>query len=212
MEKRSRKEIEREVRKNYIIEAAEKLFTEKDFESTSMDEIAAEAQLSKTTVYKYVKSKDELALLVYIKINDIKYRELKLEMDKKKTVVNKLRTFAIEYFNFYKKYPQYLKFQLQLDYKGLNRENINLSFENYSTFFEEGVKYIVDIYNQGKADGSLKKKYDAITTLDLFYLTLRSVMNQVLIIDSNQSIPAIDDTSDKNYFLFVDLFIDSIKK
>ena len=43
-----------------IIEAACKLFTEQGYEVTSMDQVAAEANVSKRTVYSYFDSKEQL--------------------------------------------------------------------------------------------------------------------------------------------------------
>lgn len=55
-----RKEREKEQRKNVILDAAEKLFFSKGFDSVSMEEIAKEVELGKGTLYLYFKSKDSL--------------------------------------------------------------------------------------------------------------------------------------------------------
>ena len=55
-----RKEREKEQRKNAIIDAAEKLFFSRGFDSVSMEEIAKEVELGKGTLYLYFKSKDSL--------------------------------------------------------------------------------------------------------------------------------------------------------
>ncbi len=58
----SRRERERAERRANILRAAEKLFFSKGFAETTMGEIAAEAELSKGTLYLYFKNKDELFL------------------------------------------------------------------------------------------------------------------------------------------------------
>ena len=55
--KRQQNRIEREKR---LLDAALKIFSEKGFVSASMDDIAAEAGLTKPTLYQYFPSKDEL--------------------------------------------------------------------------------------------------------------------------------------------------------
>jgi len=52
------KEKEREQRQNYIIEAARKLLALKGFNEVSMDEIAREVGLGKSTLYLYFKNKE----------------------------------------------------------------------------------------------------------------------------------------------------------
>jgi TetR/AcrR family transcriptional regulator len=63
----SRREREKQDRKNTIIEAAEELFSEKGFRETTMQEISGKAELSKGTIYLYFKSKEELYLSVCTK-------------------------------------------------------------------------------------------------------------------------------------------------
>lgn len=62
----TRRERERQQRRDAIIEAAEGLFSEKGFEGTTMQEISDRVELSKGTIYLYFKSKEELYLSVCI--------------------------------------------------------------------------------------------------------------------------------------------------
>jgi len=56
----SKKEKLKEFHKNNIIETAKTLFAERGIDRTSMDDIAKVADYSKTTLYAYFKSKDEI--------------------------------------------------------------------------------------------------------------------------------------------------------
>lgn len=58
----SRRKREREERRQLILDAAKKLFFSKGFDGTRMSEVAAEAELSKGTLYLYFKNKDDLVL------------------------------------------------------------------------------------------------------------------------------------------------------
>jgi len=55
-----RKEREKERRRQQIIVAAKRVFVEKGFGRATMEDIAAEAELSAGTIYLYFKNKDEL--------------------------------------------------------------------------------------------------------------------------------------------------------
>jgi len=57
--------------RNYILEAAGDLFSRQGFNSTSVDNIAAQAQVAKVTLYKYFKSK-ELLIIEYLREQDAK--------------------------------------------------------------------------------------------------------------------------------------------
>ena len=63
----SRRERERQQRRNDIVEAAEVLFSEKGFKATTMQEVSERVELSKGTIYLYFKSKEELYLSVCVK-------------------------------------------------------------------------------------------------------------------------------------------------
>ena len=55
-----RKDREKEARREQILRAAAKLFSEKGFEAATMAQIARQAELAPGTLYLYFKSKDEL--------------------------------------------------------------------------------------------------------------------------------------------------------
>ena len=57
---KERKKREREMRRQQIMIAAKRIFTQKGYEKSTMEDIAREAELSPGTLYLYFKSKDEL--------------------------------------------------------------------------------------------------------------------------------------------------------
>lgn len=59
-----------------ILHAAEAVILRKGFSDTSMDDVAAEAQFSKATLYRYFKSKSELMLEIIIHFLDDLERQL----------------------------------------------------------------------------------------------------------------------------------------
>jgi AcrR family transcriptional regulator len=55
-----RKEREREARREAILKAAERVFLRKGYYEATLDEIAAEAEMAKGTIYNYYKDKQDL--------------------------------------------------------------------------------------------------------------------------------------------------------
>ena len=72
-----RKERERERRKQQIIVAAKKVFSEKGFNKATMDDIAGEAELSPGTLYLYFKNKEELYASLSLRI--LQYLHIRVE-------------------------------------------------------------------------------------------------------------------------------------
>ena len=58
----SLREQQREAKRNAVLQAAAQLFNERGFHATSLDDIAARLNVSKPTLYYYVKNKDEILL------------------------------------------------------------------------------------------------------------------------------------------------------
>jgi AcrR family transcriptional regulator len=56
------REQQREAKRNAVLQAAAQLFNERGFHATSLDDIAARLNVTKPTLYYYVKNKDEILL------------------------------------------------------------------------------------------------------------------------------------------------------
>jgi len=72
-----RKERERERRRQQIMVAAKRVFTNKGFAKATMEDIAKEAELSPGTLYLYFKNKDELYASLSLRI--LQYLMIRLE-------------------------------------------------------------------------------------------------------------------------------------
>jgi AcrR family transcriptional regulator len=72
-----RKERERERRRQQIIVAAKKVFSQKGFNKATMDDIASEAELSPGTLYLYFKNKEELYASLSLRI--LQYLHIRVE-------------------------------------------------------------------------------------------------------------------------------------
>lgn len=59
----------KEIAKNKIIMAAVKVFTEKGYHRSTMDEIAKEVGVSKATLYTYFKSKEDILKVIWVSSN-----------------------------------------------------------------------------------------------------------------------------------------------
>jgi len=74
---KQRKKREKERRRQQIMVAAKRVFAEKGFTRTTIEDIAREAELSPGTLYLYFKNKDELYASLSLRI--LKYLQIRLE-------------------------------------------------------------------------------------------------------------------------------------
>ena len=107
--KESKKDNLIKFNKENILNAAKELFATKGIEKTTMDDIAKKAEYSKSTVYVYFKSKDEI-------YNHIIYENMCIMKDMIRKSINKNKTFEKQFYaicnslvKFQKENPVYFK-------------------------------------------------------------------------------------------------------
>lgn len=148
-----RKKRERERRRQQIMIAAKRVFSQKGFNKTTMEDIAKEAELSPGTLYLYFKNKDELFSSLTIRI--LQYLNIRLEhvVNNKEiqTTEQKIDALKEAMYDVYKFDPLMLinMFHLQSsdiitklspqllsDIRTLSKNSLNIM----SQIFEEGVR------------------------------------------------------------------------
>ena len=96
MTRRSRMADERLARMELILDSAEKLFVEKGFAGTSINDIAAEADFSRTSIYQYFSSKEEIYLHILERYTEPLTERLQQATEDAPTVPGKIRAFLAE--------------------------------------------------------------------------------------------------------------------
>ncbi len=100
-----------ELRREDIVDAAERVFFAKGFEHASMDEVAKEAEFSKRTLYVYFSSKEQ----IYFEIMIRGYRLLLGMLDEQfrerapQSAAEELHGIFFTLFDFSQQYPDYFK-------------------------------------------------------------------------------------------------------
>ncbi len=136
----TKKEIE-ETRRRQILDAAEKVFSERGIDKARMDDIVDEAGLSKGALYWYFKSKDALirALLDRVFISDLREAEALIEMEGSSS--ERLRKFigyaVAEYQRFEKLMPLAYEFVALAARSKAVRQTVVGYFERYTSILAE---------------------------------------------------------------------------
>jgi len=149
---KERKEREKGRRRQQIMVAAKRVFSQKSFNKATMEDIAKEAELSPGTIYLYFKNKEELFASLSLRI--LKYMSIRLEHvhnEKYKDPGQKLAALKEALYEVYEFDPLVLinMFHLQSsetlknlsphllsDIKDLSRN----SFKSIARVFEEGIE------------------------------------------------------------------------
>jgi TetR/AcrR family transcriptional regulator len=103
-ERKARKWAERE---DNIIRAAEELIFAKGFANTTIDDIAARADVSKGAIYLHYRTKDEIYFSIASKALEIMRGMFQEAVESPETGLEKFRAIGYSFYEYTKRYPEY---------------------------------------------------------------------------------------------------------
>lgn len=163
---KERKEKEKQQRLELILKAAEKVFTTKGFETATVNDVAAEAELGKGTLYLYFTNKDDIILALSTGAITELQALFKKTTSRHKKGIDQIRALGKAYVDFCKKHP--------LKYKLLNFYRVQpIQAQSHAEtphimgchmHSQQLMAFLSDVILKGIEDGSISKKIDPFVT------------------------------------------------
>lgn len=157
----SRKQREREQRRNGLVDAAEKLFFERGYDNVTMDEIADEAEVNKALLYYYFKNKEALFFAVDLRgvriLHELYLKCSNLDTDgytKIKAMIQNLFEFSKDYPHYYRIYRYAGTERFQMSDNEDAKELVDLTTGMW--------RLMVEAILQGMKDGTIRKDVDPV--------------------------------------------------
>jgi len=205
------KEMQRKMKRDYIKNIARDLFFSKGFENTSIDEIAKQANISKTTLYGYLRSKEELFLSIHIDGMKLRIKQLEDEMNSKVTGYEKIYTFGKVYFEFYQQNKGYFKLHLYEDYNSINSEKVGEElYKEFDARLNELIALVKSAFELGIQDSSLKSNLNVGYCDKFLAYNLRTMLNVAFSPEKVKQLGNHFDAEDF-YFEYLNMFMAFIK-
>lgn len=178
-----RKKRERLQRRNDIIDAAERIFFTRGVENASMEEVAAQAELSKGTLYLYFRSKDDLRFAMFMRGADILMRLMNENISEKSNGYANLLGLAGSFIRFSREFPDY--FNLIIEIESSRMQDLNIDQEQLSLYLREQspLALVSQEVQRGIRDGSLRDDLSP----EVFSATLWSQILGVLMVLNNKA-------------------------
>ena len=157
------KKQEKEQRREYIIDAAEKLFLDKGYDNVPMNDIAEEIGVNRATLYLYFKNKDSLYFAVLQRglylMRDAFYKAIKEDQ----TGLERLIALCNAFFSYYKEYREYYNELYYARARSFDMEEIESANEQIFVAQElmDAICHSIEI---GIEDGSIKKELEPMET------------------------------------------------
>lgn len=157
------KEREKEQRRNEIIDIARKQFADKGFE-VSLDEIAREVGIGKSTLYLYFKNKESLYFAVVLRGIRIWLKMVKKEVKKEKNGYKRFNLYKNANKRFSNEYPDYFRllYSPTSIKKQFNKDKMNSSpeFKEVRELFKEIMVIGIDSIQKGIDEGEIRSDVD----------------------------------------------------
>lgn len=175
MRKATRKEKERAIRRNDIIEAAEHLFFSRGFENVSMNDIAQEVEMARGTLYQYFKNKNDIYAAIAIRAAKI-LGEMFQNIPKDHTGIEKIKILSRTYYQFYKKHTGYYQAYY---HSGVFNYHSTPNMEKLKEIRKKNYQFVVDAIKEGIADKTIRSDVDPVATT-LIMLSMSNNVNNIL--------------------------------
>ena len=152
-----RKQIEKENRRQVILDAAESIMRANGVHGLNVDLIAAETQLAKGTIYLYFKSKEEILAELTLKSRNLLFQEFKQATDTNESPIEKLKALVTANYRFSKSNP------LFYDLVSLYEVNSQLvETAELQTASNNITHLVMDIAEEARKNGSLNPNIDPL--------------------------------------------------
>lgn len=179
-----RKEKEKQIRRNDIIDAAEELFFSKGYDVITMDDVAKKAEFSKRTVYVYFNSKEQLYFEIMVRgyIILIEMIELAFIDAKNKNAIERIKLIGNTFYQFNIVYPNY--FYAIMSYENGEKDFASgISDESREECYALGEKifgYLASALADGVEEGVIRGEIDIIDTAIVIWSFTLGLFNTLI--------------------------------
>ncbi len=175
------KKREKKERQNDIINATRKLIGHKDFDEISMDEIAKEIGLGKSTLYLYFKNKESLYFAIVLRGIKIWDEMVKNGVNTSDSGLDRLISYKNVNKEFSNQYPEYfsLLYSPTSIKKQFNMEKMENSqeFQEVRNVFKEILQVGIDAIGKASEEGDIRKEVDPVEAIILLSIIYNGRVN-----------------------------------
>lgn len=171
-----------EIKRELIIDAAKNLLFEKGYEDTSIDEIAQLAGISKSTLYTYFLSKEEILIRVFVQAAIDTEQDYDDAINKQTTGYDKLFAYSEAIYDCYESKPEYLKLY-DSAFRAL-RGSPRLGQRTVEMKNDSGRKLgarLREIFTLGVTDKTLRQDLNMDLSLNYYIDTIQHISKLILL-------------------------------
>lgn len=145
----------KEARRDQILKSAEKVFSEKGFQNSTISDVAKETGVSDTTIYEYFSSKEELLFSIPREGIELSKQMLDSHLSYINGAANKLRGMVYHLCKFYQDNPYFASISLMT----LKTNKKFMETDTYRDLIEY-YKIMINVIREGMQAGEFKSDLD----------------------------------------------------
>lgn len=162
-----------ELHTEVILMAAESLFEKKGYEATSVDDIAHEASISKTTLYVYFDSKEKIWDTLLFRYMEQLLKEARKAADGDGSFADRYYTLCFDIASKFEEHP--------VIYKGtLGKISMDLEQDLYKKIYDVGEatnEAIADFIKGGIKEGFVRKDIDIYPAVIMMWSSISGIVS-----------------------------------
>lgn len=147
---------DKERRRESIVDAAETVFVREGYEASTMDQVAAEAEVSKGTLYLYFQNKDDLRAAIGERWVTRLIDRLRPRLDAARTGLDGVRGVLESYHEHFARKPDHCRLTIGWVTSPHNAAPCGESFDAHRARVQELVGMVVATIERGQRDGSIR--------------------------------------------------------
>jgi TetR/AcrR family transcriptional regulator len=159
-----RRRREKQQRHDDIVDAAERVFFRKGWEEATMEDVAAEAELAKATLYLYFKSKEDLYAAVLLRGFQIMHGMFERGVAGAASGIDRVEAVGRAYIEFARAYPDYFGAMIHFSAKAPSEEDATPSVRECDELGERTIMLVASAVQSGIDDGTVRAELDPLRT------------------------------------------------
>lgn len=154
----------KDVKKNFLIDTAIKLFLSESIDKVTIKDIANEAGVGEMTIYRYFGKKTAIVAEAVMQLQNVVFTDY-FKVDPHKTGYEMLESFYNTFLDVFINRPEFFKFIKEFDIYMMNEDSSIL--QDYEEELDKFKNVYFSSYHAGIKDKSVKE----VSDLELFYFT-----------------------------------------
>ena len=154
----------KDMKKNFLVDTAIKLFLSESIDKVTIKDIATEAGVGEMTIYRYFGKKTNIVAEAVMQLQDVVFTDY-FNVDSSKSGYEMLEMFYKTFLNVFTNRPEFFKFIKEFDIYMMNEDSSML--QDYEDELGKFKNVYFASYYTGINDKSVKKVQD----IELFYFT-----------------------------------------